>query len=92
MAILPFTVSLKSVILDVVGKKPKVIFNDKRVTFERRYKLAGIRDLTKRQVDQIEQQLKEMHPEVQFELKNVHTDRGQWPHYAYFDGLIVKVL
>ena len=92
MAILPFTASLKKVVTKVAGRPPITIFNDKRVTFERRYKLAGIRDLSPKQVQKIEKKLAKRHPDVRFEVKNVDTSKGKWPSHTFFTGLIVKVL
>lgn len=92
MAIHPITADLKKIVTKVANKAPRTIFNDKRVTFERRYKFAGIRDLTKKQVAQIHRKISEKHPGAKFEVINVKTSGAKWSNHNAYNGLIVKVM
>ncbi len=92
MATLPITADLKEIVQRVARQPVRQIFNDKRKTFERRYKFAGIRDLSPRQVATIAREISVKHPTEKFQVISMDTTKGKWPHNGYFDGLIVKVL
>ena len=93
MAVNPITVDLREIVTKVTGTAPRHIFNDKRKTFTRRYKFAGIRDLSNKQVEKIHRKISERHPNEKFEVVNVDTmKKAKWPHYQAFTGLIVRVL
>lgn len=92
MAIHPITADLKKIVTKVANKAPRTIFNDKRVTFERRYKFAGIRDLTEKQVAKIHRKISEKHPGAKFEVINVKTSGAKWSDHNTYNGLIVKVM
>lgn len=92
MAIHPITADLKKIVTKVTNKVPRTIFNDKRVTFERRYKFTGIRDLTEKQVAKIHRKISEKHPGTKFEVINVKTSGTEWSYHNAYTGLIVKVM
>ena len=93
MAVNPITGDLRTIVTQVTGISPRHIFNDKRKTFTRRYKFAGIRNLSKKQVAKIHLKISKLHPNKTFEVVNVDTikkQKGSW--VSRYTGLIVKVL
>lgn len=92
MATSQLTIDLKKIVTKVSGTAPKAIFNDKRVTFQRRYKFAGIRDLSDKQLAKIERKISERHPGLRFEVQNKKTAKAKWPNHNAFTGLTIKVL
>ena len=93
MALNPITGDLRTIVTQVTGISPQYIFNDKRKTFTRRYKFAGIRDLSKKQVKKIHHKISKLHPNKMFEVVNVDTiKKNKGPYVSRHTGLIVKVL
>ena len=89
MSILPVTVTLNKVVKAVTGKTPRSVFNDKRETFERRYKFTGITGVPKHQLDEITREMEERHPERVFSVSN-RVARGRYKG-SFNMGLSVKV-
>jgi hypothetical protein len=92
MAMNPITADLRVIVTKVTGISPHYIFNDARKTFTRRYKFAGIRNLSKEQVEKIHRKISKLHPNKTFEVVNVDTKKNKLSCMSRYTGLIVKVL
>jgi hypothetical protein len=91
MAKMQLTVDVVEVVKKVTGLTSLFMFNDKRKTFERRYKMVGIRNLSNKQIAKIQSKLTKRHPTKQFLVNNPDSnDSGS--RDGFFNGLTVKVL
>lgn len=86
------TADVKKVVAKVTGiDLTNRVFNDKRKSFERRYKFAGVRGLTDKQIKKIHKKISKKHPEFQFVVSNMTYDVAR-PSYAQaYRGLTIKV-
>ncbi len=90
MAIAPLTKDLINIIKDVTGQKHHTMFNEKRKTFERRIKFAGVRDVTDNQLSEIALRIGQLHPDKTLAIiDNTYGQANQ--RNGYFSGLVVRV-
>jgi len=86
--ILPLSQDLKEIIISVTGQKPQWIFNDKRVSFVRRYKYTGVKNVSKKKLRKINKKISKKYPEYQFVVQN---GKNTIPYMSWSNGLTVKV-
>jgi len=92
-ASMSLTKDLKEIVKAVTKKTPNMVFNDKRKTFKRRYKFAGVYDVTKKQMAEIKSQIEKKYPDNTFELESVRKrslKKVYWS-YRYYTGLKIRV-
>jgi|688.fasta_scaffold226377_4 hypothetical protein len=91
---LQLTLDLKEIVVKVTGKEPRRVFNDKRKTFERRYKFAGIFDVKPKHVKKISKKISKKYPDLQFVVKSESFKPAQQPYgrlTTFYKGLTVRV-
>lgn len=68
-------------------------FNDKRKTFQRRYKFARVFNLTTAQIAKLQELITDSNPDLKFEIENFEIDQNSsMRHYPGFHyGLTVKI-
>jgi hypothetical protein len=83
------TADVVKIVAKVTGMQTRFLFNDKRKSFERRYKLSGVRGVSGKQLLKIQKKLTKRYPDKQFVVQDAPKVRGGYPHT--FTGLTVKV-
>ena len=91
MKTMPLTTDLKNIITTVTHTKPRCIFNDKRKSFERRYKFSGIYGVSANDIREINKCISEKYPEFQFVIQNSDKVHATYGSGQFFSGLSVKV-
>ncbi len=68
-------------------------FNDKRKTFQRRYKFARVFNLTTNQIAKLKELITDSNPDLKFEIENCLIDKKSamynYPGFHY--GLTIKI-
>lgn len=91
MATLQMTIDVKKVVTKVTGKELGTVFNDKRKSFERRYKFKGLMDVSPKQIRKIHKKISKKYPEHQFVVKNATVNPGEQRWVTQWKGLTISV-
>lgn len=78
MAKLQLTADVKALVQKETKNSPRFVYNDRRKTFQRRYKLQGVGSVTAKQATRISAGLNAKYPELQFVVENLKDDRRMY--------------
>ena len=85
------TTDLKAIVVKVTEKTPRHVFNDKRKSFERRYKFSGVFDVSPKKVRKIAKKISKKYPDLQFVVINASINSARPSYAQQYNGLTVKV-
>lgn len=90
----PLSKDIIKTVTKVTGKKPIMVFNDKRVNF-RRYKFTGVFDITPNQIRTINNTITKKYPQHQFVVNNEPSPKRKKSKnpccYSYYLGMTIMV-
>lgn len=90
---LQITRDIMSIVRQVTGTKPRKTTNKKGTTFERRYKVSGLGQVSQSELTQIDTQICQKYPDRKFSVKNiVQENQFLTANGLSGIGLVVRVM